>query len=162
MRVFLTGVTGFIGSAIISELLSAGHQAFGLTRSDEGAARLAAAGAEPHRSTLEDLESLRRGAGSTDCTIHCAFIVDFSNFASSCEIDRAAIEAIGTALAGSERPFLIPSGVAGLAPGRLATEEDMPAPNSSPRAPSEGLALGFAVRGARAGGAIGSFGTRRG
>ncbi len=151
MRVFLTGATGFVGSAVTKELLSAGHQVLGLTRSDQGTEALKAAGAEPHPGTLEDLDSLRRGAEATDGTIHCGFIHDFSNFARSCEVDRVAIETIGSALAGSDRPFLITSGLAGFTPGRRATEEDAPAPNSTPRAPSEGLALGFASRGVRAG-----------
>ncbi len=151
MRVFLTGATGFVGSAIIPELLSAGHLVLGLTRSDKGAEALKAAGAEPHHGDLEDLDSLRRGAEATDGTIHCGFIHDFSNFAKSCEIDRVAIETMGSALAGSGRPFLITSGLAGLAPGRLGIEEDAPVPDSSPRVASEGLALGFAARGVRAG-----------
>ena len=151
MRIFLTGATGFVGTAIIKELLSAGHQVLGLTRSDKGVEALTAAGVEPHHGTLEDLDRLRTGAESTDGTIHCGFIHDFSNFAHSCEVDRRAIETVGTALAGSDRPFLITSGLAGFAPGRLATEEDAPEPNAMPRALSEGLALGFASRGVRAG-----------
>ena len=151
MRVFLTGATGFVGTAVTSELLSAGHQVLGLTRSDKGAEALRATGAEPYHGTLEDLDRLRAGAEATDGTIHCGFIHDFSNFARSCEVDRQAIETIGTALAGSDRPFLITSGLAGFAPGRLATEEDAIAPDATPRAPSEGLALGFAARGVRAG-----------
>ena len=151
MRVFLTGATGFVGSAVTQELISAGHQVLGLTRSDKGAEALKAAGAEPHLGNLEDLDSLRAGAESTDGTIHCGFIHDFSNFARSCEVDRQAIETIGAALAGSDRPFLNTSGLAGLSMGRLATEEDEPAPNATPRAPAEGLTLAFAARGVRAG-----------
>ena len=151
MRVFLTGATGFVGSAIIPELLSAGHQVLGLTRSEEGAATLRAAGAEPHHGSLEDLDSLRRGAETTDGTIHCGFIHDFSNFAHSCEVDRRAIETVGAALAGSGRPFLITSGLAGLAPGRLATEEDAADSDAFARAQAEGLALSMAARGVRAG-----------
>ena len=151
MRVFLTGATGFVGSAIIPELLSAGHQVLGLTRSDQGAKALEAAGAEPHHGTLEDLDRLRHGAGTTDGTIHCGFIHDFSNFVKSCEVDRLAIETIGAALAGSERPFLITSGLAGHALARRITEDDAAMPDSMPRAPSEGLTLGMAARGVRAG-----------
>ena len=151
MRIFLTGATGFVGSAIIPELLAAGHQVLGLTRSDQGAAALTAAGAEPHHGTLEDLDRLRAGAAATDGTIHCGFVHDFSDFAKSCETDRRAIAAMGSALAGTDRPFLVTSGVAGLAPGRLGTEEDVPALDSSPRAASEGLALGYAAHGVRTG-----------
>ncbi len=151
MRVFLTGATGFVGSAIIPELLSAGHQVLGLTRSEAGAKALAAAGAEAHHGTLEDLDSLRAGAEATDGTIHCGFIHDFSNFAHSCEVDRHAIETIGAALAGSERPFLTTSGLAGHALDRLVTEEDAAVSESMPRAPAEGLTLGLAARGVRSG-----------
>ena len=151
MRVFLTGATGFIGTAVTRELVGAGHQVLGLARSDKGAEALTAAGAEPHHGTLEDLDSLRHGAESTDGTIHCGFIHDFSNFARSCEVDRAAIKTIGAALAGSDRSFLVTSGLAGFAPGRLPTEEDAPAPDSTLRAAAEGIALGMAGRGVRAG-----------
>ena len=151
MRVFLTGATGFVGSAVTKELIGAGHQVLGLTRSAQGAEALKAAGAEPHHGTLEDLDSLRAGAETTDGTIHCGFIHDFSNFVKSCEIDRVAIETMGSALAGSDRPFLNTSGLAGLAPGRLSTEDDAPASNSTPRAPAEALTLGLAERGVRAG-----------
>ena len=151
MRVFLTGATGFVGSAIIPELITAGHQVLGLTRSDKGAEALKAAGAEAHHGALEDLDSLRAGTATTDGTIHCGFIHDFSNFAKSCAVDRLAIETIGAALAGSGRPFLITSGLAGHAPGRLITEEDAAIPDAMLRAPAEGLALGMAARGVRAG-----------
>ena len=151
MRVFLTGATGFVGTAVTQELIHAGHQVLGLTRSEKGAEALKAAGAEPHHGDLENLDCLRQGAESTDGTIHCGFIHDFSNFARSCEVDRRAIETMGAALAGSDRPFLNTSGLAGLSTGRLATEEDMPAPTATPRAPAEELTLDLAARGVRAG-----------
>ena len=151
MRVFLTGATGFIGSAIIPELINAGHEVLGLTRSDQGAEALKAAGAEAHPGTLEDLDSLRAGAESTDGTIHCGFIHDFANFVKSCETDRRAIETVGAALAGSDRPFLVTSGLAGLASGRPGTENDMADPKVIVRALSEELALSLAPRGVRVG-----------
>ena len=120
MRVFLTGATGFIGSRIVPELLQAGHQVLGLTRSDDGARRLSEAGATPHRGTLEDPDSLRRGAEQADGVIHCAFDHDFSNFVANCEKDGRAIAAMGTALKGSDRPLLITSGtgVGSAGPGK--------------------------------------------
>ena len=125
MRIFLTGATGFIGSAVIPELLLAGHQVLGLTRSDAGADALRAAGADVHRGTLEAPETLRSGAEKADAVIHCAFDHDFTNFAANCEKDRRNIEAIGSALAGSDRPFLITSGtgVGNPAPGVPARED---------------------------------------
>ncbi len=151
MRIFVTGATGFIGSAIVQELLGAGHQVLGLARSDESANSLATAGAEVHRGSLEDLDSLRSGAAASDGVIHTAFIHDFVDFAAASATDRGAIEAIGDTLAGSDRPFVVTSGTLILSPGRLATEETVPdvGPGSFPRAASEELALSLASRGVR-------------
>ncbi len=152
MRVFITGASGWIGSAVTAEVQRAGHEVLGLARSDESAATLRAAGADVHRGSLDDLDSLRAGAAAADGVIHLAFKHDFDDYAGAGRTERAAVEALGTTLEGTDRPLLVASGVAGLAGGRLATEHDRP-PVTGPDAPrgdSEGLALSFAGRGVRA------------
>ncbi len=139
MRVFLTGATGFIGCALVPELIAAGHSVLGLTRSDAGARALAAAGAEAHRGDLEDLDSLRAGAAAAEAVIHTAFDHDFSRFVANCEKDGRAIAALGSALKGSTRPLLITSGVGigAVGPGRPASEDAFDADHPNPRIASE-------------------------
>jgi nucleoside-diphosphate-sugar epimerase len=147
MRVFITGATGFIGSAIVPELLSANHQVLGLARSDAAAGSLTAAGADVQRGSLDDLDSLRKGAAAADAVIHAGFIHDFANYAAAAETDRRAIETMGAVLASSERQFIVTSGTALTAPGRVATEQDA-AVSTFPRK-SEDAAASAAAGGAR-------------
>jgi nucleoside-diphosphate-sugar epimerase len=150
MRVFVTGATGFVGSAVVQDLIAAGHQVLGLTRSEAGARQLEAAGAQVHQGSLENPDSLARGAAAADGVIHTAFNHDFSRFVENCEQDRRAIEALGAALEGTDRPLLVTSGTLLLADGRLATEDDlMPAGPGHPRQ-SEPAAAALAARGIKA------------
>src|SRR5260370_6222157 len=135
MRVFVTGASGFIGAAVVPELVAAGHQVVGLARSDASADAIAAAGAEVRRGSLEDMDSLRAGAAASEGVIHLAFIHDFSQFDTSVRVDLSAIEALGTTLEGSGRPLLIASGTLGVGDGKAGTERDTPRPNS-PRGPA--------------------------
>ena len=154
MRVFVTGASGWIGSAIVEELIGAGHQVVGLARSDAAATAIAAAGAEVHRGTLEDLDSLRAGAIAADGIVHTAYrhdLVFSGDLLGACETDRRAVEALGEAIVRSNRPLVIASGTPGLTPGIAGTEDDAPDPVAAvwPRLPSERAVLALAARGVR-------------
>lgn len=151
MRIFVTGASGFVGSAVMQELLAAGHSVLGLARSEQGAATVAALGADVHRGSLEDVASLASGAAACDAVIHTGFNHDFSKFVANCALDRRAIEALGAALKGSTRPLLVTSGLAQLAQGRLATEADLPnmGAGAHPRV-SEATALALVKQGVHA------------
>ena len=148
MRVFMTGASGWIGSAVVPELLAAGHEVVGLARSDESAAAVAALGAEVWRGDLEDADALRAAAEGADGVIHLAFIHDFSNYGHSLEVDQRAIEAFGAALSGSDRPLLIAGGLLGLGGDHVATEREMHDP-AMPRAASAAATLALADKGVR-------------
>ena len=148
MRVFVTGATGFIGSAVVRELIGAGHKVLGLARSDANVAALTAAGAEVHRGSLEDLESLRRGAAAADGVIHTAFNHDFSKFAANAEEDRRALEVMARVLEGTGKPLISTSGLLGLSPGGIASEDLAPSGMGSPRKSEDVLAA--ATRGVKA------------
>jgi nucleoside-diphosphate-sugar epimerase len=152
MRVFVTGATGFIGSRVVKELIATGHQVIGVYRSEEKAPALAAAGAEVYRGSIDDPDSLKDGASRSDGVIHLAFNHDFSKFAANCETDRRVIQAIGSVLAGSGRPFVVTSGtaIAKVAPGELATEDAPPIPASDfPRSVSEETTADLAANGVK-------------
>ncbi|WP_144151893.1 SDR family oxidoreductase [Paraburkholderia sp. BCC1885] len=152
MRIFVTGATGFVGEAVVRELLAAGHSVLGLARSDAGADTLTRLGAAVHRGDLLDTAGLAEGAKACDGVIHLAFIHDFSRFKENCEIDRGVIAALGGALAGSDRPLVVTSGTGLLSSTRIVTEEDMPqsGPNAVPRIASEEAAAALVARGVNA------------
>ncbi len=154
MRVFITGATGFIGSAVTKELIASGHQVLGLCRSDDKAAALAAAGAEVHRGSIEDLDAIKAGAARSDGVIHLAFNHDFSKYQANCEDDRRVIEALGGVLAGSKRPLLVTSGT-GMTisvAGQPATEDSsVMSSDVMPRAASEEAAMSVAAKGVNVG-----------
>ena len=149
MRVFVTGASGWIGSAVVPELINAGHSVLGLARSDASAAKLEQAGADVHRGSLEDLDALRAGATAADAVVHLAYIHDFTRMADAAAADRAAIDALGAALAHTGKPLAIASGVAGFAPGTVVTERDLPAPGAYERGDNQRRALALADRGVR-------------
>lgn len=154
MKVFVTGASGYVGTAVIRELIEAGYQVLGLARSDDASAKVVANGAEVQRGSLDDLDSLRSGAAACDGVIHTAFIHNFADFARAAQTDLQAINTIGDVLEGSNKPFVITSGILMLTslvpPGRMGTEEDVAEPGSTaPRIASENAAIALAKRGVR-------------
>jgi nucleoside-diphosphate-sugar epimerase len=149
MRVFVTGASGWIGSATITDLIAAGHQVVGLARSDDSARAVEALGAEVHRGSLEDVDSLRLGAKSADGVVHLGYNHNFSNMAGAAELDRGAVDALGSSLVGTGRPLVVASGVFGLTPGRLATEQDQPDPAMHPRIGNVARSMALAQEGVR-------------
>lgn len=152
MRVFVTGATGFVGTAVVQELLNAGHQVLGLARSEEAASTLSAAGAEVLSGTLTDIDSLKRGAAATDGIIHTAYIHDFTNIAAAGQVDQQAVETFAAALTGTGKPLVVTSGIGALTPGRVGLETDKPDPTSAGkhRIPSEEITIAAASKGVRA------------
>ncbi|WP_114939264.1 SDR family oxidoreductase [Mucilaginibacter endophyticus] len=152
MRVFVTGASGFVGSAIVKELLAAGHQVLGLVRSDKGAEQVTATGAEAYLGDINDLEFIQKGAAACDAVIHTAFNHDFSRFKDNCEDDRKVIAALGESLAGTDRPLVVTSGVGLLNYGRLVTEDDVPpaTSNVNPRVATEEATKAVAEKGVKA------------
>jgi nucleoside-diphosphate-sugar epimerase len=149
MRIFVTGASGWIGSAVVPDLRDAGHQVVGLARSDDAAARVAALGAEVHRGDLDDLDSLRSGAAACDGVVHLGYNHDFTRIEDAARTDLAAVTAIGAVLEDTDRPFLVASGTLGLSPGRVATESDLPEAGVHPRIASAEAAFSLAGRGVR-------------
>lgn len=152
MRVFVTGATGFVGSAIVKELINAGHEVLGLTRSAAGAALLVAAGAEAHHGDLDELESIKSGASACDGVIHTAFNHDFTKFKENSENDKRVIEALGDALAGTEKPLIITSAIGLLPRGKFVNENDIAVAGPNPRIASEEAINTVAGRGIRVSG----------
>jgi nucleoside-diphosphate-sugar epimerase len=151
MRVFVTGATGFVGSAVVRELIAAGHQVLGLVRSDASAKALAATGAQAHRGSLDDLDTLRSGAAAADVVIHTAFNHDFSKFKENCENDRRVIEVLGDTVMGTGGPLIVTSAIGILPQGELLTEDKMPVAGAAahPRAATEEAADAVASQGVR-------------
>ncbi|WP_379965747.1 SDR family oxidoreductase [Epilithonimonas sp. UC225_85] len=149
MKVFVTGATGFVGTAVVQELLANGHQVLGLARSEESANKLIAAGAEVHRGDLNNFESLKSGATASDAVIHLGFVHDFTRFEEMCQLDEKVIKTIGDALLGTEKPFIITSGTALFSKDKITTEKDIFADHPHPRIATENSADFVAKKGVK-------------